>query len=153
MLFPSAPIPAGKQISFVIQGRCVGLLTTLAGDVRQEVSDALAARGWTVYSLVVRALTSERWGDWDYRAEARLSSPAQHANIEDVISVVRGTFWEATGSLPTVSALGYTTQGEQPTPSTLIPDLSGFAGWVKGLSAGAVLALVGVGILIFYKRV
>jgi hypothetical protein len=145
-------ITKGTEVSFVIQGRCVTILTTMAGDVRQDVNDALGARGWKVWSSVVQALTNERLGDWDYRAEVRCSSSADHARIEDMIAVVRAVFWEAAGSMPTVSAKGYTTQGEQPAPHTLL-DLSGLGGWVKGLGAGAILALVVVGLLVFHKRV
>lgn len=153
LLLQSAPIAANTQITFPVQGRCATILTTLAGDVRHEVNDALAARGWKVYSSVVTPLTNERLGDWDYRAEVRCSSPVQHAKIDDMVSVVAGVFWEATGSLPTVNAKGYTTQGQQPSPTPILFDLSGLGNWAKGLGAGAILALIGVGVLIFYKRV
>lgn len=153
LLLQPAPIAANTQISFIVQGRCATILTTLAGDVRFEVGETLKDRGWRVFSSVVTPLSNERLGDWDYRAEIRCSSPVQHARIEDMVSVVEGAFWEAAGSRPTVNAKGYTTQGQQPAPTPILFDLSGIGNWAKGLGAGAILALIGVGVLIFYKRV
>lgn len=127
----AAPIAANTRIKFIVIGRCETLLTTFASDVRSAVNARLADRGWTVFSSVIVPGSNERFGDWDYRAEISVSSPVAHASIDDLISVIRGVFWEEAGGYPTVSAQGYTSQGEQPAPTPLIPNFgSGIGAWI-----------------------
>ena len=135
-------ITAGTRKSFTVRGRCVTTLTTFASDVRSDVLDQLSDRGWTVYSLAVSPLSNERLGDWDYIAYVTVSSPVSHASIEDMVSVIRGAFWNAAGSYPTVSTPGYAPDSNQPANPPLV-DLGGFGGW-------ATITLVAIAAVVVY---
>jgi hypothetical protein len=143
-----APIPAGKELEFIANGRCATLLTTFASDVRAEVTEILSDRGWVVTSSVVIPKSNERLGNWDYRAEIRAKSPVDHARVQDMEAVVVNAFWQACGTPPTVNTEGYTRQGTPADNPSFFPmpwedrDKDGKPDGLAGLGTFILIALV-----------
>lgn len=117
-------IPANTPITFTVVGDTAGLIPTSVDGVRGVVLDMLAPN-FTVQNVLVTNLRTMMGGggslywNWSYKATVRLTTRVEYRDIQDIDSIVAHAFYEAGGSLPTVTANGFE-QGQDPPTETSI---------------------------------
>jgi len=115
--------------------------------------DMLLSQYFNVYDIQIESATFDP-GQWSFRAHCDLLVLADYGNLDDVASIIRHAFYEATGYLPTVT-IPQTSQGltGQPGQTPLPPgfDFSGLGTALRGTSLVLVVAAVAIGVYV-WKR-
>ena len=137
-------IRSNTRIVFDVHGAVNGWVPFGAPAVEDVRSRAIAGLSpfFRVHSVSV---TDNGLFDATYTARADLVVLGDYDSIDDVKSIVRSAFWEASGDVPTVSAPGYGDPGQ---PS------GGAQSWFKDLTSTAkLIALAGIvlGIVLLRK--
>jgi len=144
-------IPAGTLIKLEVQGVAVRYGSVIGvpftapdnDDIRAAVIAALSAKMDVQQFTIAAAAFAD-----SFVSSLTVKTRIDYAELEHVQLIVRGAFWEASGSIPTVTAIGTrmpgqavfvdTGQGGQgAVPTGPLDDLTGLVKW-GAIAAGAV---------------
>lgn len=101
-------VRAKSTITFAVSGTTAGWIPTDATSVRSVVADRLGIF-FDLIALTIKPpswlenVVNVEWLHWSYTASVTVKTRVDHADVDDVRSVVANAFYVATGAMPTVS--------------------------------------------------